>query len=185
MTASRVCILLADGLEEIEAITLIDVLRRAELDVTTLGVTGAEVTGAHGVTFKADALLRDADGAHWDLVVLPGGMPGAEHLRDSEAVRALVADQVAAGRPVAAICAAPIALAAAGVLEGRAATCYPGFGDQLAGAKYCEDSVVVDGPVITSRGPGTSLPFALRLVAELCGEQTAAKLADGLLVAQA
>jgi 4-methyl-5(b-hydroxyethyl)-thiazole monophosphate biosynthesis len=185
MTTSRVCILLADGLEEIEAITLIDVLRRAELDVTTLGVTSLEVTGAHGVRIGADALLSEAGDTPWDLVVLPGGMPGAEHLRDSEAVRALIHDQVEAGRPVAAICAAPIALAAAGVLEGRAATCYPGFDKQLGGARYTEQSVVVDGPVITSRGPGTALAFALHLVSELCGEQTASQLADGMLVSPA
>jgi len=181
MTAPRVCILLADGLEDIEAITLIDVLRRAGVDVTTLGVTGAEVTSAHNVTIKADALLSDA-GGEWDLVVLPGGIPGAEHLRDSEAVQSLVKSQVASGRKVAAICAAPIALAAAGVLEGRRATCYPGFDGQLAGANYCEDTVVVDGPVITSRGPGTALAFALNLVAELCGETTAAELSEGMLV---
>jgi len=181
MTAPRVCILLADGLEDIEAITLIDVLRRAGVDVTTLGVTGAEVTSAHGVTIKADALLSDA-GGEWDLVVLPGGIPGAEHLRDSDAVQSLVKSQVAAGRKVAAICAAPIALAAAGVLEGRKATCYPGFDSQLAGASYCEDAVVTDGPVITSRGPGTALAFALNLVADLCGETTAAQLAEGMLV---
>jgi 4-methyl-5(b-hydroxyethyl)-thiazole monophosphate biosynthesis len=174
--------LLADGLEDIEAITLIDVLRRAGVDVTTLGVTGAEVTSAHNVTIKADALLSDAASGEWDLVVLPGGIPGAEHLRDSEAVQSLVKSQVAAGRKVAAICAAPIALAAAGVLEGRKATCYPGFDGQLAGANYCEDTVVTDGPVITSRGPGTALPFALNLVADLCGETVAAQLSEGMLV---
>ena len=185
MTASRVCILLADGLEEIEAVTLIDVLRRAGLDVTSLGVTGAEVTGAHGVRIAADALLSDAGSGAWDMVVLPGGMPGAEHLRDSEAVQSLVKSQVASGRKVAAICAAPIALAAAGVLEGRTATCYPGFEDQLAGAHCSEQSVVVDGPVITSRGPGTALAFALNLVAELCGEHAASELAEGMLVGSA
>jgi protein deglycase len=182
MTSKTVCVLLAEGFEELEAITIIDVLRRAELAVTTLGVGGTDVRGAHGIVVKADAPLSSAAGKRWDLVVLPGGMPGASHLRDDKAVQALVKEQHARGGMLGAICAAPIALASAGVLAGRRATSYPGFGDQLAGAKYSEDAVVVDGNIVTSRGPGTALSFALRLVAELTGASTAASVGQAMLV---
>jgi protein deglycase len=182
-TAGRsVCVLLAEGFEELEAITILDVLRRAELDVTSVGVGGTSVRGAHGIVVQADVPLADIGGRRWDLVVLPGGMPGAANLRDSKGVQALVKEQHARGGMLGAICAAPIALAAAGVLAGRRATSYPGFGDQLVGAKYSEDNVVVDGHIITSRGPGTALPFALRLVAELCGASMSASVGQAMLV---
>jgi 4-methyl-5(b-hydroxyethyl)-thiazole monophosphate biosynthesis len=115
------------------------------------------------------------------MVVLPGGMPGASNLRDDARVQALLAAQHAGGGRIAAICAAPIALAPAGVLHGRRATSYPGFADQLTGARYVEQPVVVDGPLITSRGPGTALPFALALVAELCGAERAEALGRAML----
>jgi len=180
--AMTVCVLLAEGFEEIEAVTILDVLRRAELDVTALGVAGIEVAGSHGIVVRADATLAAAAGRRWDLVVLPGGMPGAAHLRDSEPVQALVKEQHARGGLLGAICAAPIALAAAGVLAGRRVTSFPGFEQQLEGARYSEECVVVDGHLVTSRGPGTALPFALRLVAELCGASKAAELGKALLV---
>jgi protein deglycase len=180
--AKSVCVLLAEGFEEIEAVTILDVLRRAALDVTALGVGSVDVRGSHGIVVKADATLATAGGRRWDLVVLPGGMPGAAHLRDSKAVQALLREQHARGGMLGAICAAPIALAAAGVLTGRRATSYPAFADQLPGATYSEECVVVDGNIITSRGPGTSLSFTLRLVAELCGASKAAELGKAMLV---
>ncbi len=179
---ARVCVLLAEGFEEIEAVTLIDVLRRAEVDVVTLGVSSTDVTGAHGIPMTADNLLADAGDESWDMVILPGGMPGSAHLRDDPAVQALVTRQHARGGRLAAICAAPMALAQAGVLAGKKATSYPGFEDKLPGADYQQQAVVVDGTVFTSRGPGTSLPFALRLVAELVDQATADGLAEGMLV---
>ena len=183
MSAKKtVCVLLAEGFEEIEAVTILDVLRRAELDVSSVGVTGTEVRGSHGIVVRADVALADVAGRRWDLVVLPGGLPGATNLRDSKAVQALVKEQHARGGMLGAICAAPIALAAAGVLEGRRATSYPGFGDQLAGAQYSEECVVVDGSIVTSRGPGTSISFALRLVAELCGAGKSQSLSQAMLV---
>jgi 4-methyl-5(b-hydroxyethyl)-thiazole monophosphate biosynthesis len=181
MSAPRVCVLFAEGFEEIEAVTIVDVLRRAEIETVAVGVAGRDVTGSHGITLRADTTLSEAAGGHWDLVVLPGGMPGARHLRDDAGVQALLAAQHAAGRRIAAICAAPIALAPAGVLEGRRATSYPGYAEQLGGARYVEETVVVDGPVITSRGPGTALPFALALVAELAGAERAAALGRAML----
>lgn len=179
---SSVCVLLAPGFEEIEAVTVIDVLRRAEVETTVLGVEATEVEGSHGITIRADALLREHAGDLWDAVVLPGGLPGSTHLRDSEAVLALLRAQHARGGRVAAICAAPIALSAAGVLVGRRATSYPSFAEQLQCGEYTEASVVVDGSVITSRGPGTALLFALRLVAELCDGARADQLAQAMLV---
>jgi 4-methyl-5(b-hydroxyethyl)-thiazole monophosphate biosynthesis len=179
---ARCCILFAQGFEEIEATTIVDVLRRADVEAVMLGLAGKEVTGAHGITMRMDGLLADAADQTWDLVVLPGGMPGASTLRDDPAVQALVKAQHGAGRKVAAICAAPIALGAAGLLEGRTATSYPGFGDQLTGATLCEDRVVVDELITTSRGPGTSLEFALELVRQLVSDEAADSLHEAMLV---
>ncbi len=174
-------VLLAPGFEEIEAITIIDVLRRADVDVRLLGQEEGRVTGAHGVRVEVDQLFSDA-WEDWDLVVLPGGLPGATNLRDDDRVQGLLRRQRDAGRGVAAICAAPIVLGAAGMLEGRTATCYPGFEDQLTGATLSTEAVVVDDGITTSRGPGTALAFSLELVAQLCGPAKAEELAAGLLV---
>jgi len=179
---ARVCVLLADGFEEIEAVTVIDVLRRADVDTTVLGVTGLVVEGSHGIRVHADARLADAEDRVWDVVVLPGGMPGAARLRDSAEVQSLLRAQHARGGRIAAICAAPIALARAGLLEGRKATSYPTFATELGGVDYREDPVVVDGAITTSRGPGTALAFALALVEDLAGKPKAAELAERMLV---
>ncbi len=176
----RACVLLADGFEEIEAITVIDVLRRAGIEVSAVGVHAPWVQGAHGVVVQADHVLG-GDGL-WDAVILPGGLPGATTLRDSEKVRELVLAQSAAGRVIAAICAAPIVLGAAGVLEGRDATCYPGFEEELTGANRREEAVVEDGHVITARGPGTAMDFAMALVSRLVGRGKADELRAGMLV---
>ncbi|MBI4952065.1 MAG: DJ-1/PfpI family protein [Myxococcales bacterium] len=179
---SRVCVLLAPGFEEIEAITIVDVLRRADVEVEVLGVEARRVVGAHAIAVEADARLVDRAGEAWDMVVLPGGMPGSKHLRDSAAVQALLRAQHARGGRLAAICAAPIALSAAGVLAGRRATSYPAFAAELACASYETAPVVVDGPIVTSRGPATALAFALRLVTELAGAETARSLSQAMLV---
>lgn len=179
----KVAVLLADGFEEIEAVTIVDVLRRAELDVTTLGVDSTRPTGSHAIAVQADALLAERADHAYDLVVLPGGMPGAARLRDAPHVQEFVRAQRARGAKLAAICAAPIALAAAGVLQGKRATCFPGFEGELSGATTSTDAVVVDGDVTTSRGVGTALPFALSLVAQLRDEEVAAQLGRRMLVA--
>ena len=178
-----VCVLLAPGFEEIEAVSIIDVLRRASVETVVLGVEGKRVDGAHGITVEADSTLAERSDDLWEIVILPGGTPGSVNLRDSEAVQALLRRQSERQGKLAAICAAPIALSAAGVLEGRLATSYPSFSGQLSCAGYVDDAVVVDGPVTTSRGPGTAMAFALRLVAQLRGEKMAAELAAGMLVA--
>jgi 4-methyl-5(b-hydroxyethyl)-thiazole monophosphate biosynthesis len=179
------CVLLVDGFEETEAVTVIDVLRRAEVQTSVLGVSGRKVTGSHGITILVDASLTDvaALGATFDAVVLPGGMPGAAHLRDNADVKTFVCAQHAAGAVVAAICAAPIALAAFGLLAGRRATCFPGFEGQLGDAIVDDTmAVVVDGAIVTSRGVGTALPFALTLVERLVSAERSAALRRGMLV---
>ncbi len=178
---ARACVLLAPGFEEIEAITIIDVLRRAEVETVTLAVSDNPVEGAHGIAVRADASLETA-GGEWDAVILPGGMPGSTNLRDDPRVQALVRKQHARGGICAAICAAPIALAKAGVLAGKKATSYPGFRDEL-GCAYLEDRVVIDGNVVTSRGPATAMEFALRLAALLGAPDKAARVAQGMLTA--
>lgn len=179
---SNVCILLADGFEELEAVTIIDVLRRADVVVDVVGVTTATPTGSHGITIQTDHVLGDVAHRTWDLVVLPGGMPGSANLRDDARVRALLRAQHDGGGRVAAICAAPIALAEVGLLDGRQATAYPSFADQLGEVRYRDDAVVVDDRITTGRGPASALPFALELVSQLCGPQRAETIAKGMLV---
>ncbi len=179
---SQVAVLLADGFEEIEAVTIVDVLRRADVQVRTLALKNKSVRGAHGITMEADALLEQEHSLNWDLVVLPGGQPGANTLRDDPRVASLIERQLGQNRKVAAICAAPIALGAHGMLKGRRATCYPGFEDQLHEAKLTLDPVVVDQDITTSRGPGTAMSFALSLVEQLKGKSQADAIRKGMLL---
>lgn len=183
MSNKRACVLLIDGYEETEAVAVVDVLRRAEVQVSLLGVDKRKVSGNHGITLMVDAALDDVVGlgTDFDCVVLPGGMPGAAGLRDSVKVKDFVVAQHGKGAIAAAICAAPIALAAFGVLEGKRATCFPGFEAQLKGAVFVDAAVVVDGPadrrVVTSRAIGTALRFGTALVEQLVGADVAAGLA--------
>lgn len=174
---------LAPGFEEIEAVTIVDVLRRAGVEVTTASLRGTEVEGSHGITVSADRPLDALRGQKFDAVVLPGGMPGASNLRDDPRIREALRETVAHGGIAAAICAAPIALEAAGLLAGRRATAYPSFRDQLVSAKErLAAHVVEDGPVVTGSGPGTAMEFALALVGRLVGADAAADLRRGMLV---
>lgn len=171
----KILILLAEGFEEIEAVTSIDILRRAKLDVIIASVNDANVVkGAHGISIKADIRLRDFEGLP-DAIVLPGGMPGSENLANSAKVTELIKRTNLAGKIIAAICAAPaIVLAPTGILDGKKATCYPqcesSFGTRTT---YIDREVVVDGNIITSRGPGTALQFALTIVKHLVGDEIA------------
>lgn len=176
------CVLLADGFEEIEAITVIDVLRRAEVETTIVGVDTDRPRGSHGIRVEADEPLQAAALRRFDLVVLPGGMPGATNLRDHALVQQLVKAQSDRNALVAAICAAPIALASAGVLHGRKATSFPGFAPQLGDVEYLEERVVHDGHVVTSRSAGTAMEFALALVERLCGPEIATQVGQRMLV---
>lgn len=178
---SKVAVLLADGFEEIEATTIIDVLRRAEVEVDVIGVDKLDVTGAHRLGMRADLVLGKQR-AVYEMLILPGGLPGAHTLRDHAGVQALIEQHHKAGKWLAAICAAPIALGKARVLEGKKATCYPSFEGELTGATPVTDRVVQDGKVVTSRGPGTALDFALHLAELLRGKQVAADVRTGMLV---
>ncbi len=165
----RVLVPLAEGFEELEAVTIIDVLRRAGIEVVVASLAGNPVTGAHGIRVTADTPLAALAEQEFDMIALPGGMPGAEHLKKDARVAEIIRRLHEKGRPVAAICAAPMVLAAAGVLDGRRATSYPGFLRDAERSTIVGDAVVVDRGVITSRGPGTALDFALTLVGELAG----------------
>ncbi|MDR1317666.1 MAG: DJ-1/PfpI family protein [Spirochaetales bacterium] len=172
----KIAVLLAEGFEEVEAVTPIDFLRRAGVDVITAGISGKTVTGAHGVPFTADALVQDAP-ADLDGVVIPGGMPGAANIAESAAALELVKKLSASGKLVAAICAAPgVVLGPNGFLKGKRFTCYPGYEKDVSGASFSEDRVVIDGNLITSRGPGTAAEFALALIKYLAGKDAADKV---------
>lgn len=174
-------VLLADGFEEIEAITIIDTLRRAGVETTTAAIGDSlAVTGGHGIVVHADKLLRELAGMTPHLVVLPGGGTGVKNLTASAAAKELA---LRAGE-LGAICAAPSALAAWHLVSGKTATSYPGFEEALksAGAHYSTERVVRDGKLTTSRGPGTALEFALQLVENLRGKEMRDKLAAQMLV---
>lgn len=173
---------LADGFEEIEAVTPIDILRRAELDVIVAGVGKKEVTGSRGLKVFADTTIEEFHGLP-DAVVLPGGAQGASNLKRSPAVADLLARMKGEGRLIAAICASPaVVLAGSGVLEGKKATCYPGYEKNFGpGTTFSDARVVVDGRVITSRGPGTAMEFALDLVRALVDDATAERLRAALV----
>lgn len=175
--------MLADGFEEMEAVVVADVLRRAGVELLLVSVTGREeVTGAHGIGVMADLLFEKADFSEVEMVVLPGGMPGAAHLQAHEGVRNLVAGVHSRGRMVAAICAAPMVLGSLGLLEKKQATCYPGFEKYLQGALLSKEAVVADGLLVTGNGPGSALFFALRLAEKLQGKEVARGVADKMMV---
>lgn len=180
---TRVLVPLAPGFEEIEAVAIVDVLRRAGVEVTTAALGESPVPGAHALALTADTSFDDAVASGpYAAVVLPGGMPGSARLRDDPRVLAALRRVVADGGTAAAVCAAPIALQAAGLLAGRRATSYPAFREQLADADVQDARVVVDGPIVTGAGPGVAIEFALALVARLVGPVKADELARGMLV---
>lgn len=167
--------ILAEGFEEIEALTVTDVLRRAGVSVKNASVSGEYVTGAHGITVKSDCLVKDALAAKdAEGVILPGGMPGTINIKESAEAKTLIKGAFEKGLLTAAICAAPSVLGEMGVLSGKRCTCYPGFEDKLKGGILSDEKVVADGNVITSRGPGTALLFALELVRHITGKDTGA-----------
>lgn len=178
---TKVLVPLADGCEEIEAVTIIDLLRRAGIDVVTAGLKPGIVKASRGVQLLPDVTLDEALQADYDMVVLPGGMPGASHLKEDPRIIDLLKKMSASGRYTAAICAAPMVLAEAGVLAGKRATCYPGFLDTQPGVVLSEDTVVRDGTVVTSRGPGTAMDFALALVELLSGTDKRQQVEAALL----
>ncbi len=182
--SKRALIAVADGVEDLECVTLIDVLRRADIEVLVASIEERRmITCARGTRLTADAMLVDVLAQDFDLIVLPGGMPGAQHLADFEPLAERVRKQAKAGELFAAICAAPaLALQSYGVLRQRRMTCYPTFSDRLSGCTFVDEAVVVDGNCITSQGPGTALAFALTLVEQLVGRGTRTEVAKAMLV---
>jgi 4-methyl-5(b-hydroxyethyl)-thiazole monophosphate biosynthesis len=176
--AMKALVPLAEGFEELEAVTIVDVLRRGGVEVTLAALDESPVTGSHGIVVHADTELDRVDASGFDAVVLPGG-PAAKRLRDDARIRAIVQGAAQRGKLVAALCAAPIALEAAGVLAGRRATVYPG--NELPSAELVEERVVIDGNVVTSRGPGTALEFSLALVGLLVGREKSESLARAMI----
>ena len=173
----KVAVILANGFEEIEALTVVDVLRRANITCHMVGFEDT-VTCSHAIQVQANRVF-DGNLSEYDMIVLPGGMPGSAHLRDNEQLITELQKFEKIGKKVAAICAAPIALNQAGLLEGRNFTCYDGVQEQIANGHYHKETVVVDGNVITSRGPATALAFAYHLVETLGGD--AESLRNGML----
>jgi 4-methyl-5(b-hydroxyethyl)-thiazole monophosphate biosynthesis len=169
----KVIVPLADGFEEIEAVTVIDLLRRAGVRVAVVGVDGPKATGSHGIEIACDGMFEAGDVADADALVLPGGMPGSARLRESAAVRDAVVRAAGDGRLLAAVCAAPAVLASCGVLAGKRATSHPNHAHEMRDCRYEEAAVVEDGNVITSRGAGTSIEFAAAIIRRLAGEDVA------------
>jgi 4-methyl-5(b-hydroxyethyl)-thiazole monophosphate biosynthesis len=173
-------VVFADGFEEIEAVTVVDLLRRAGVRVTILGLDGIEVRGAHDVWVRADLMFGDFRESY-DAVVLPGGGPGTARLAASKPLLELVRSANEQGKLCAAICAAPTVLAKAGILNNKKAACYPGCEDKMAVAVTVEDAVAVDGNIITSRSAGTAIPFALELISALMDEKTEESVREAIL----
>lgn len=170
-------VFLADGFEEIEALAVVDILRRADVEVATVSiVNNYDVLGAHDIPVQADVLLSDIDVEPDDYMILPGGMPGALNLRSSEKLCRMLKDHAAAGGHLAAICAAPFILGELGLLKGAEAICYPGFEEKLEGAAISANPVCKSGNIITGKGPGVATGFALALVQEQCGADAVAEL---------
>ncbi len=170
-TIARVIVPLAQGCEELEAVTIIDLLRRAEITVVTAGLDAQSVTASRGTVLIPDTDLDTALEEDYDMVVLPGGLPGSDHLDNDERIKNILIKMANSEKFTAAICAAPKVLASAGLLNGKKATCYPTVLESNNDTSITGESVVVDGKVITSRGPGTAMDFALQLIESLVGKE--------------
>lgn len=175
----KVMVPFAEGFEEIEAMTIVDVLRRAGIGVDMVGVVGSSITGSHGVRMTMDKKISDVNPDEYDAIVLPGGNPGYLNLSRTGKVLEIIKRLNVRGKLICAVCASPYVLARAGVLEGRRATIYPGMEKEIPYPR--SDKVVVDGNIVTSQGPGTAMDFALKIVEKLAGSQRALALKRSLL----
>lgn len=177
----KVAVILADGFEEIEAMSILDILRRGGVEALAVGLEDTQIKGAHGLVFLADVIFESVNFANIDMIVLPGGLPGSEYLAKNAKLQAKLKQLKSANKKIAAICAAPWALATAGVL-GESYTCYPGFEAKVAHSGYTDtQNVIIDGNIITSKGPATAMEFALVLLKELEGEDKFKQIKAGLL----
>ncbi|GHT34602.1 thiazole biosynthesis protein ThiJ [Bacteroidia bacterium] len=180
-------IFFATGFEEIEAVSVIDVLRRAGVEVEAIAIPEEDdeywVEGAHDISVIGDNNFDDGDFSDGDILILPGGQPGTDNLNANKDLKKLILQYHEQGKYIAAICAAPLILGGLGLLKGKRAVCYPGYEKQLVGAEIATDErVVVDGKIITSKGPGTAIEFGLVLVELLVGKEVAEKLSEGMIV---
>jgi len=175
--------MLANGFEEIEAISIIDVLRRAEFDVTTVSIKEKiEVTGSHHIKILADKLFEDISFELFDMIILPGGMPGARNLNDHTGLREQILNFHEQNKWLGAICAAPLVFGNLGILKDKKATCYPGYENQLHGAVVTSEETEVSGKIITGKGAGVAIQFALEIIEQFKGEQFATELAKKMIV---
>ncbi len=179
---AKIGICFADGCEEIEGLTVVDLLRRAEIEIVMISINETrEVMGAHKIPFICDTTIAEVNWDEFDGITLPGGMPGTIHLGECEAVTDTVKKFAAEGKLVSAICAAPSVLGKCGVLEGKKATSYPGFADVMTGCTYLEEAAVVDGNIITSRGMGTAIDFSLAIISYFKSQADANQLAVNIM----
>lgn len=176
-----ILVLLADGFEEIEALTPVDMLRRAGLNVKTCGITSKIAIGAHGISVICDILPHEAELDKVSMLILPGGMPGATNLDESEFVSLAIDTVNKNGGRLAAICAAPLVLGRRGLLEGKRAVCYPGFESELRGATVCNDKVVTDANITTAKGMGAALEFSKELISLLVDRDKSLELSRAIM----
>lgn len=178
----KAAILIADGCEEIEALTVVDILRRADITIDMISIRNlGKAKGSHGITFLTDKNIKETDFREYDALILPGGMPGTEHLQNNAKVVHEVQTFFEQKKLVAAICAAPTVLSYAGILSGKKAICYPGLEKKFRDAVITEEDVVLDGNVITSRGLGTAISFALAIIEYLCGKEKAETISSSIV----
>ena len=176
-------VFLADGFEEIEAITPVDVLKRAGLNVQTVSVMEEQtVIGAHGIPVVADKMFADIDLDNAEMLLLPGGLPGATNLDAHQGLSDMIMAFASEGKPLAAICAAPLVFGNRGLLQGKKVTCYPGFESYLTGAEYTAALVETDGNFITAKGPGAAMDFAFAIVEKYCGIEKVNELKSGMMI---
>lgn len=179
---SKLAICMADGVEEIEGLTVVDLLRRADIEIDMISTQNrGKAMGSHKIQFETDVNLREADLKSYDGIVLPGGMRGTENLMNNVTIINTIQNFFEQGKLCAAICAAPTVLGKAGILRGKKAICYPGMEDKLLGAEVTVEPVVVDGNIITSRGLGTAIPFALAIISYLKGQDEADRIAEKIV----
>ena len=178
----NVLVPLAEGFEEIEAITIIDTLRRASIKVITASLKDTQVTGSHDITVTADTTLANAINSTYEMIILPGGMPGSKNLTEDQRIIDLVQNIYTNNGYIAAICAAPMVLGKAGIIKGKNATCFPGVEDKMTEAIPSAEPVVQDGNIITGRGPACTIPFSLKIVEIIKGKEAALKIQNAMQV---
>lgn len=178
----KITVHLAKGFEEIEAVSIIDVLRRADIEVVIVSVTGRlEVTGSHHIKLTADELFENIDYKYVDMIILPGGLPGANNLKNHIGLQKQILDFHKKGKPLGAICAAPLVFGNLGILKEKNATCYPGFEDQLVGANVTGEDVEVADTIITGKGAGVAIKFALKIIEIIKGKDFSDELASNMI----